>query len=234
MKHSCPGLEVVRHSQLDWTPGSPTSDPSSGDARTGVWRKVLAARGPEHDLVLCALVRWDRGLRLSPESRGAAEEILVLDGTLWDEQDALGRGSYVLTSPREPRWLSTPDGCLLFVRSTRLEQDRGHTTLDTSRGVWESRGFAGARRQFLHLSEGAPEQMWLTRLAAGVQAPTVEMPHGEELFVVEGAFTDEFGSFSQYDWLRFAPGMKHAPRTDSGCLLYVARDTRCAPPAGVR
>lgn len=46
-------------------------------------------------------------------------------------------------------------------------------------------------------------------------------PNGEEIFVLEGVFQDEFGSYPAGTYLRNPPGSCHAPRSDSGCLLYV-------------
>ncbi|MEJ2764775.1 cupin domain-containing protein [Photobacterium sp. MCCC 1A19761] len=46
-------------------------------------------------------------------------------------------------------------------------------------------------------------------------------PKGEEIFVLEGVFQDEYGSYPAGTYIRNPPGSCHAPRSDSGCLLYV-------------
>lgn len=44
---------------------------------------------------------------------------------------------------------------------------------------------------------------------------------GEELFVMEGEFCDETGSFGPGSYLRNPPGSLHAPWSEEGCVLFV-------------
>ena len=44
---------------------------------------------------------------------------------------------------------------------------------------------------------------------------------GEELFVLEGEFCDESGSFGPGTYIRNPPGSAHAPWSDGGCVLFV-------------
>lgn len=44
---------------------------------------------------------------------------------------------------------------------------------------------------------------------------------GEELLVLEGAFSDQHGEFSAGTYLRNPVGSSHAPRSDDGCVLFV-------------
>jgi anti-sigma factor ChrR (cupin superfamily) len=44
---------------------------------------------------------------------------------------------------------------------------------------------------------------------------------GEEILVLEGTFSDEFGDHPTGTYFRNPPGTRHAPRTDEGCLLFV-------------
>lgn len=46
-------------------------------------------------------------------------------------------------------------------------------------------------------------------------------PNGEEIFVLDGVFQDEFGNYPAGTYLRNPPGSCHAPRSDNGCLLFV-------------
>lgn len=44
---------------------------------------------------------------------------------------------------------------------------------------------------------------------------------GEEIFVVEGTFEDDHGAYPAGTYLRNARGSRHAPRSATGCLLFV-------------
>ena len=51
--------------------------------------------------------------------------------------------------------------------------------------------------------------------------PRRRMRTGAELFVVEGSFADEGGTFASGAWLRLPPGAAHSPSTASGCVVYI-------------
>ena len=44
---------------------------------------------------------------------------------------------------------------------------------------------------------------------------------GEEIFVLDGIFSDETGSYSAGTYIMNPPGSSHAPYTESGCTLFV-------------
>src|SRR5437867_2969507 len=46
-------------------------------------------------------------------------------------------------------------------------------------------------------------------------------PEGEEIFVLEGVFSDEHGDYPAGSFLLNPPGFAHSPRSASGCKLFV-------------
>ena len=44
---------------------------------------------------------------------------------------------------------------------------------------------------------------------------------GEEIFVLDGVFEDEFGTYPQGSWLRSPSGSRHTPFSRAGCTIYV-------------
>ncbi len=46
-------------------------------------------------------------------------------------------------------------------------------------------------------------------------------PLGEEIFVLEGVFSDEHGDYPAGTYLRNPPGSSHAPFSQSGCVIFV-------------
>lgn len=46
-------------------------------------------------------------------------------------------------------------------------------------------------------------------------------PGGEEIFVLEGVFSDETGDYGKGAYIRNAPGSSHTPFSHEGCTLFV-------------
>jgi quercetin dioxygenase-like cupin family protein len=51
--------------------------------------------------------------------------------------------------------------------------------------------------------------------------PQHEHPDGEEIFVLEGVFSDEYGHYPAGTFLLNPQGFSHAPRSRPGCVLFV-------------
>jgi anti-sigma factor ChrR (cupin superfamily) len=56
---------------------------------------------------------------------------------------------------------------------------------------------------------------------AGACFPEHTHPKGEEIYVLEGVFSDEFGDYPAGTYLRNPPGSSHQPFTEVGCKLFV-------------
>lgn len=55
----------------------------------------------------------------------------------------------------------------------------------------------------------------------GAKFPEHFHPNGEEIFVLEGTFSDENGDYPAGTYLRNPPGSSHAPFSKDGCRLFV-------------
>lgn len=49
-------------------------------------------------------------------------------------------------------------------------------------------------------------------------------PLGEEIFVLDGVFSDQYGDYPAGSYLRNPPGSSHRPFTKEGCTLFVKLD----------
>lgn len=49
-------------------------------------------------------------------------------------------------------------------------------------------------------------------------------PLGEEIFVLDGVFSDQYGDYPSGTYLRNPPGSKHVPFSQQGCTLFVKLD----------
>jgi len=58
----------------------------------------------------------------------------------------------------------------------------------------------------------------------GSSFPEHHHPLGEEIFVLEGVFSDERGDYPAGTYLRNPPGSTHSPFSKEGCVLFVKLD----------
>jgi anti-sigma factor ChrR (cupin superfamily) len=90
---------------------------------------------------------------------------------------------------------------------------------------WEASPMAGVWRK--PLAREAAEHGHTTsvvRYDAGSRFSAHLHPLGEEIFVIEGVFSDEHGDYPAGTYLRNPPGSKHSPSSEQGCVLLVKLD----------
>lgn len=61
----------------------------------------------------------------------------------------------------------------------------------------------------------------LVKFLPGASFPPHRHGMGEEIFVLEGTFSDEYGDYPAGTYLRNPPGSIHSPRCDEGCVIFV-------------
>lgn len=61
----------------------------------------------------------------------------------------------------------------------------------------------------------------LVRYAAGARFAPHSHPHGEEIFVLDGVFSDENGDYPAGSYIRNPAGSSHTPFSKRGCTLFV-------------
>ncbi len=184
-----------------------------------VWRRQLERDGGE-----CAratsIVRYDPGARFPEHGHEFGEEIIVLDGVFSDQHGDHGPGTYVKNPPGSRHAPFSVDGCTLFVKLRHLDPaDRGRVIVNFRQDKWYPGMVAGLT--VLPLSEFATQHTAMVRWAP----ETYFNPHrhygGEEIFVVEGTFADEFGEYPAGSWLRSPHLSMHKPFSREGCLIFV-------------
>lgn len=95
-------------------------------------------------------------------------------------------------------------------------------TLATGDMDWSRSPSGGVERKPLAREEAERGHATsVVRYAAGASFPRHEHPLGEEIFVLDGVFSDETGDFSAGTYLRNPPGSGHSPYSDAGCTLFV-------------
>jgi anti-sigma factor ChrR (cupin superfamily) len=97
--------------------------------------------------------------------------------------------------------------------------------ISTAEMEWEASPMAGVWRK--PLAREAAEHGHTTsvvRYDAGSRFSQHLHPHGEEILVLEGVFSDEHGNYPAGTYIRNPPGSKHSPFSEEGCVLLVKLD----------
>jgi anti-sigma factor ChrR (cupin superfamily) len=85
---------------------------------------------------------------------------------------------------------------------------------------WMPNGTEGIEIKSLYENPSFPDATRLERWSAGTSLGEYDAEDGFELFVLEGEFRDENGSYPVGSWLRLPAGSSHTPHTEGGCVLY--------------
>ena len=205
--------EVVDSNQLEWL-ASP---------QAGVDRRMLDRIGGE-------VARATSIVRYAPDSifpshvHGLGEEFLVLDGTFSDEHGDYPVGTYVRNPPGSSHAPSTRDGCTIFVKLRQMRADDAErVVIDTAGRVWWPAGDAGYERVVLFSRPDGTENVTMERLAPGTRVAPYRCDGGEEVLVLDGALSDDAGTYDAGTWVRNPAGSRHGLASENGCLFWVKR-----------
>lgn len=94
---------------------------------------------------------------------------------------------------------------------------------DTNRMEWTASPSGSVWRKRVHLV-GSAESGQVTsvvRYEPHSSFPAHDHPEGEEILVLEGVFSDEHGNWPAGTYLLNPEGFRHAPFSESGCVLFV-------------
>ncbi|MDY6813524.1 MAG: cupin domain-containing protein [Pseudomonadota bacterium] len=94
--------------------------------------------------------------------------------------------------------------------------------VDTAALPWQPSPAPGVERKLLERDgEELARATSLVRYAPGAQFASHRHDAGEEIFVLQGTFADEAGSYAAGTYLKNPPGSSHAPSSPDGCALFV-------------
>lgn len=200
---------VIKTEDLAWVK-SPTQ---------GVSRQFLARDG-EENAVATSIVRYEKNAQFSPHEHPLGEEIFVLQGDFNDEFGYYPQGSYIKNPAGTKHTPFSHEGCTLFVKLRQLSpQDQERIVIKPSDHQWQQGMVSGLK--VLSLSHFEASHTALVKWAPN----TYFNPHrhfgGEEIFVIDGTFQDEFGSYPKGTWLRSPHMSQHCPFSKECCLILV-------------
>ena len=200
---------VIRPDEYDWV-ASPAA---------GVERMMLDRIGNE-------LARATTIVRFAPDSyfdahtHGGGEEYFVLDGVFSDESGDYPAGTYVRNPIGTSHKPHTTEGATIFVKLHQFdEDDTEQFHIDTKTAAFRPGMVEGLSVLPLHSAKS--ENVALVRWAPGTKFTPHNHWGGEEIFVLEGTFEDEHGTYPAGTWIRSPHMSQHKPWSDEGCLIYV-------------
>ena len=104
-----------------------------------------------------------------------------------------------------------------------LNSDLDKRVVQTAQdAVWTASPQPGVDRRMLErVGDEVARATSIVRYAAGASFERHVHDGGEEIFVLQGVFSDEDGDYPAGSYLRNPPGSAHAPFSRDGCLLFV-------------
>jgi anti-sigma factor ChrR (cupin superfamily) len=94
--------------------------------------------------------------------------------------------------------------------------------IDTESMPWFPSPMPGVERKPLaRASAESGHATSIVRYAAGSRFSEHSHPGGEEIFVLDGVFSDEGGDYPAGSYIRNPPGSAHAPYSEAGCTAFV-------------
>lgn len=186
----------------------------------GVSRMLLDRAGGEVARAT-SIVRYAAGSGYSAHTHNGGEEVLVLDGVFADEHGTYPAGTYLRNPPGTSHQPFTLEGCTLLVKLWQFaEGDHTQLVCNTQHSLWQPGLVEGVSVLPLHEYKGINTA--LVRWAANTQFKQHSHPGGEEILVLEGLLSDEYGEYPAGSWLRNPIGSSHTPFTqEQGALIYV-------------
>jgi anti-sigma factor ChrR (cupin superfamily) len=185
----------------------------------GVQRRMLEREGEEVARAT-SLVRYAPGSRFASHTHGGGEEFLVLEGVFHDQEGAYPAGTYVRNPVGSSHAPFSDEGCTILVKLRQMDEgDQTRVVIDTAATPWLPGLVDGLEVMPLH--SFVSENVALVRWAPGTVFSAHGHPGGEEIFVLEGVFADEQGTYPAGTWLRNPAGSSHTPFSREGCTIYV-------------
>lgn len=202
---------VVRPDDYHWVP-SPMP---------GVERMMLDRIGDEVARAT-TIVRFAPNSEFSAHSHSGGEEFFVLEGVFSDEHKDYPAGTYArnpIGTAHTPR--IGPEGATILVKLYQFEaDDTDQMSLDTHKADWLPGSVEGLSVMPLH-SHGS-ENVALVKWAPHTEFVPHQHDQGEEIFVLEGTFHDEYGSYPTGTWIRSPHLSHHHPFTkQDGATILV-------------
>ena len=166
----------------------------------GVDRRMLDRIGGEVARAT-SIVRYAPNSHFSPHVHTGGEEFLVLEGVFQDEHGDFPAGSYIRNPPESSHTPGSEKGCVIFVKLWQFDlADRTDIRVDTAEMLYTpvaERPGVGVKELFTDAKERVSMEDWDAKAEISFSSP-----HGMEILVIDGSFSEGEEQFSTQSWLR--------------------------------
>jgi anti-sigma factor ChrR (cupin superfamily) len=208
---------VIRPGDVAW---APSPEP-------GVERLRLERDGDEVARAT-SIVRYAAGSKFAAHEHGGGEEFLVLEGVFEDEAGAYPAGTYVRNPVGSRHAPFSRAGTTILVKLRQFApEDQAAPRIDIKRAQFHPGPVPGL--SMLPLHRHGREQVAIIDWAPGARLDEHGHDGGEEVYVLSGILSDEFGDYPAGTWIRSPSGSRHAPYSTHGCRIWIK--TGHLPPA---
>jgi ChrR Cupin-like domain len=169
----------------------------------GVERRMLDRIGDEVARAT-TIVRYAPHSQFSPHTHGGGEEFLVLEGVFQDEHGDYPVGTYVRNPPTSSHTPGSASGCVILVKLWQFDPgDRTQMAINTTQQPY----IADLTRPGVSTMQLFSDDQETVCLEQWEANDTIDLlvPHGLEIFVLQGHFSGSGEVFQPYSWLRLPP-----------------------------
>ncbi|MCX7244846.1 MAG: cupin domain-containing protein [Burkholderiales bacterium] len=199
---------VINHHDLLWI-----SSPE-----LGVDRRMLERAGDEVAKAT-SIVRYLPGSKFETHTHEFGEELFVLDGVFSDETGDYPTGTYIMNPPGSAHTPFSESGCTLFAKLRHLGPDQiERQVINTNTTQW-FQGMVPGLNVMPLMQQGTGST--LVRWAPQTYFNAHKHYGGEEIFVIDGVFEDEYGCYPSGSWIRSPHMSGHQPFSKEGCTIFV-------------
>ena len=187
----------------------------------GVERILLERNEDTECAISTTVVEFKPNSYFDEHAHDFGEELFVIEGIFSDENGDYPAGSYLRNPHGSTHSPYSKNGCKLLVKLRQFNKlDTKKTIINTNDQSWLPGLVSGLEVMPLHNFEY--ENTALVKWKPNVEFSLHQHYGGEEIFVLEGTFYDEYGKYPKHTWIRSPHMSKHKPFTlDEGALIFV-------------
>ena len=168
-----------------------------------------------------SIVKFQPGSEFEEHIHDNGEEIFVLEGTFSDQYGDYPKGTYLRNPNNSNHVPFSKDGCKIFVKLRQFKKgDNISIVKNTLNSDWLQGLVPGLKVMPLH--EYQTEHAAMVKWEPNTRFNAHKHWGGEEIYVVDGVFYDQFGAYPKGTWIRSPHLREHQPFTRSeGALIFV-------------
>ena len=168
-----------------------------------------------------SIVKFQPGSEFEDHMHDNGEEIFVLEGIFSDQNGDYPKGTYLRNPHNSNHVPFSKDGCKIFVKLRQFKKgDNISIVKNTLNSEWLQGLVPGLKVMPLH--EYPTEHAAMVKWEPNRRFNAHKHWGGEEIYVVDGVFYDQFGAYPKGTWIRSPHLSEHQPFTRSeGALIFV-------------